>query len=125
MSDLQNYTKVSSYYNNQLQSEETEVSIKRITGAQIMKTVQKGFAGMSPGSPMIEITVKNGIPAAGFEVSTIGRDMNEMRVVEFTFFAASKTLTTKGYVIDETTTHGTDKPAELDYTAQCQFADWQ
>lgn len=124
MADLQLYSKVACYYNNLQQAEEVEVSIKRISGAQVQKTVLKGFAGMSPGSPMAEITVKNGIPAAGFEVTTIGRDMNELRVVEFTFFAAGKSLTTKGFVTEDNTTHGTDKPAELDYTAQCQWADW-
>jgi hypothetical protein len=124
MSDLQLYSKISCYYNNKLQSEEIEVSIKRITGAQIQKTVQKGFAGLSPGAPMLEITLKSGIPATGFEVPTIGQDMLLTRVVEFTFFAGGKTLTTKGFVIDDTSTHGSEKPAEIDYTAQCQFSDW-
>lgn len=125
MSDLQLYSKVAVYYNNQQLAEETNVTIKRVSGAQVVKTVAKGFAGMSPGSPMVEITIKNGIPAAGFEVGTIGADISQLKVVEFSFFAASKTLTVKGFVTEDNTVHNVDSPSELDITAQCQFADWQ
>ncbi len=125
MADFQLYAKALPYYNGQQMTEETEVSIKRTTGAQATKTVPKGFAGMSPGSPMLELSIKSAVPAVGFEVSTIGKDMNELRVVEFTIFCAGKTLVTKGFVTEDDTTHGADKAAETGLTAMCSFADWE
>lgn len=125
MSDLQNYSKVSAYYNNNQLAEEVELSIERMSGAQEQHTVLKGLAGFSPGSPKMTINVKSAIPAAGFEIATLGADMRDVVVREYTFFAGGKSLTTKGVVIKDKTTHGVDKAAEIDFDAVCQYADWQ
>jgi hypothetical protein len=125
MADLQTYTKLACNYNLQHMAEETNVTIKRISGAQVVKTVAKGFAGMSPGSPMMEITFKSAIPAAGFELTTIGEDMRDLVVREVTVFGASKSITTKGFVTEDNTQHGADNVAELDFTMQCEWADWE
>jgi hypothetical protein len=124
MSDLQQYSRIAVYYNSKLLSEESDVTIKRTSGSQPVHTVQKGLAGFSPGSPMCEVTVKSRIPAAGFEISSIGKDMQSVAVVELTFFAAGKTLTTKGAIMDDSTQHAVDTASEIDFTFQGQFSDW-
>lgn len=87
------------YVNGTLLTEECNVTIKRIGGGIVVKTVAKGYAGRSPGAPMTMITVRNAVPAADFELNP-GQFINQTGEVEVSVFAAGKTLTVVGEIID-------------------------
>ena len=53
--------------NGQLLTEEFKITWSRTSNAQRVNTTAKGFAGLSPGTPMLEAEITNAIPAAGFE----------------------------------------------------------
>src|SRR4051812_12671270 len=123
MSDIQLYTKALVYIEGALMSEETDVSFKRTTGAQVVKTVAKGFAGVSPGAPMCEISITNGVPSADFEIDP-GAYMQTLQVVEVTIFAAGRTATTKAFVMSDNFSHGVETPSKLAMELIGQFPTW-
>jgi len=123
MADLQLYTKATVYLNGGCMSEETDVSIKRSTGAQVVDTVAKGFSGVSPGSPKCEITITNAVPSADFEIDP-GPFMLLLQPVELTIFAAGRTATSKAFVMDDNFTHGVNQASKLSMSLTGQFPQW-
>ncbi|MDI3282114.1 hypothetical protein [Polyangium sp. 15x6] len=124
MANLQQYTKAVVYVNSSVLSEEASVTIKRTSGSQPVKTVAKGYAGESPGSPMTEITVSNAVPSADFELNP-GQYINLLDIVEVTIFAAGRTLTVKGSIIDDNFSHAVDSEAKLEFNFRGGPSDWQ
>lgn len=123
-SNLQLYTAANVYINGSLLAEEASVTVARSTNSQQVITVAKGYAGESPGAPMTDITVENAVPAADFEVNP-GKFMAELKVVEFTVFAAGNTLTFKGFIITDNFSHAANTESKLSFTARGSFADWE
>ena len=122
--NLQLYAKASVYVDGSLLSEEASVTIKRTTGAQVVKTVAKGFAGVSPGAPMLTISVENAVPSADFELNP-GDYMTNLDVVEVTIFAAGNTLTSKGFILEDNFSHAAETQSKLTFEYTGQYADWQ
>lgn len=114
MANLQQYSRAIVYINSSVLSEEASVTVKRSSGSQPVKTVAKGYAGESPGSPMTEITVSNAVPAIGFEFDP-GQFINLVEVVEISIVTADSTLTVKGSIIDDNFSHAVDSEAKLEF----------
>jgi hypothetical protein len=126
---LQLYSQCEVFANGSKLAEEASVTIDRRTNAQVVNTVAKGFAGESPGAAHIQIKVTNAVPAAAFEVNP-GQFMglksgSALQVVEFTFYAAGLTLTTKGFVDTDNFAHAVNSEAKLEFAATCEPADWR
>lgn len=121
---LERYTGSAVYINGSLLTENATVTVDRRTGAQNVLTIQKGFAGQSPGAKMMELTISNAVPAAGFEYDP-GDDMDQLRPVSVAVFAASATLTTIGFVDSDTFKHAVNQEAMNDIKLTCEFALWQ
>lgn len=124
MADLQLYTKAVVYMNGGLLSEESEISVKRSTNAQVVETVAKGFAGLSPGAARAEIDITNAVPSADFELNP-GQFMLQLQVVEVTVFAAGRTFTSKSFVLSDNFTHAVNTSSKLSMNLIGQFEDWQ
>lgn len=124
MSNVQTYSKAVVYVNGSLLTEESNVTIKRDSGGNAVKTVAKGYAGRSPGAPMTMITVRNAVPAADFELNP-GQFINQTGEVEVSVFAAGKTLTVVGFIISDNFQHGVDASAELEFEFEGGPSDWQ
>lgn len=97
MANNQLYTTAAVYFNDNLLSEAMSVSINFQGNHQRVKTLAKGFAGMSQGAPTTEITVSNQVPAVGFEVD-VTPIINNLEEVQLTIFTASSTFTVKGFL---------------------------
>lgn len=123
MANLERFTKASVYINGQLLSEESNVTAKRMSGAQPVKSVAKGLSGFSPGAGQCDISVSTNVPAADFEYDP-GEDIDGVNVVELTILAAGRSLTTKGVILDDNFAHGVDSAAKLDFNFQGQYAKW-
>lgn len=93
------YSKAVVYVNGSLLTEESYVTIKRKNESIAVKTVAKGYAGESPGNPMTMITVRNAVPSVDFEFNP-GLNIDRFEEVEVSVFAAGKTLTVVGAIID-------------------------
>lgn len=124
MANLETYTKATVYVNSSLLSEEASVTIKRMSGAQPVKTTAKGLAGFSPGAPMMTISVSNAVPSADFELDP-GQMIADIETVEVTIFAAGRTLTTKGAILDDNFSHAVETASKLDFEFTGQMAQWE
>jgi hypothetical protein len=122
-SNLQLYTAGFVYVNGSLLAEEASVTVSRATNSQQIITVAKGYSGESPGAAMCEITVESVVPAADFELNP-GKFMGDLKVCEFTIFAAGNTLTFKGFIISDNFSHAANSESKLSFQARGNFADW-
>lgn len=125
---LQLYSMVEVYLNGTKMAEEAQVSISRRTNAQPVNTVAKGYAGESPGAAIMEIKITEAVPAAAFEVNP-GQFMglvasSALQPVELTLFCAGKTLTTKGFIYEDSLSHAVNSEAKLEMSARTEPADW-
>ena len=97
MANQQLYTTAAVYLNDNLLSEAMNVSIKMNGAQQDIKTMAKGFAGVSKGAVMTEISVSNAIPQDGFEADVIPYIIN-VQDVKLTIVLGSSVMSIKGYI---------------------------
>jgi hypothetical protein len=116
------YSSVSVYITGVgLLTEEASVTMKRASNAQIVKTVAKGFAGVSRGAAMTTITVSSAVPVLGFEFDP-STYLKFNSVVQFQLVlgdpdhGASKQCTMNGFIIDDDISHAVDANSKLDFT---------
>lgn len=115
---LQIYTDYNLFVDGQLLAEAVTISIDHKNNAQPVHTINKGFAGMSPGANETQIKVSNVHPRAGVEFNAV-TSMQRLKLHEFTAFRGSKKLTCKGFVTDVSEGGGVNKEATYDFTAMC------
>lgn len=118
------YTNAALYINGAMMLQSVSVQISRKTNAQPQLTLAKGWAGMSPGAPMLEVTFSNAVPAAGMEYDP-GAVMAALGTEAFTIFAGNASLTTTGFVTEDTFKKAVNSEASHDITMMCEFAEWQ
>lgn len=123
MSDIL-YSLVYVKMNGALLTQEASVSARRMTNAQVIKTVALGFAGMSPGAPMMELDISNAIPAADFEFDA-GPAMLSLQTVEICLEAAGKQMISKFFITEDNTQHAVDSPTKYDFKCVGRFGNWQ
>lgn len=107
-----------------LLTEEVSVELRRITNAQVINTIQSGFAGMSQGAAFCSIDVKNAVPSVAFELDP-GPFMRNLGTVEMMLFAASVVAVTKGYIVEDTLVHGVDSPSGLSFKFIGRMPQWE
>jgi hypothetical protein len=118
------YTNAAVYIQGALLLQATSVTIDRKTGAQPQLTLAGGFVGMSPGAPMMEISFANAVPSAGMEFDP-GEFMKLLSTTAFTIFAGNRSLTTTGFVTEDSFKKAANSEAVLDIKMTCVFAEWQ
>lgn len=123
MANLQLYTAAFVYVNGALLTEAASISVKRATNSQAVSTIVKGYGGESQGAAMTEVSVEGAVPAADFELNP-GKFMGSLQPVEFTIFAAGKTLVFKGFIISDNFSYAVNSEAKLSFEARGGFSDW-
>lgn len=118
------YTEAYVYIDGRLLAEEASLTISRATNSQAVNTVAKGYGGESPGAASIEISVESAVPSADFDLNP-GSFMQTLKPVELTVFAAGKTLTSKGFIISDSFTHGVNTAASISFQFRGSFQDWK
>lgn len=116
MANLQNYSLIYVTANSKILVEETKVSIRRMSGAQVQKTVAKGLSGFSPGANMAEFTVASCIPQAGFEFDP-GPFIQSLQVLELGFLVAGQQMTSKCVIVEDDMEHASDSPSGTSFKA--------
>ncbi len=125
MANLQIYTLLYCTVDGALLTEEAHITVSRNSHAQQVSTVAKGFAGMSPGAPMVEIDVTSAVPAADFEFDP-GKFMQTLKVVEMGIVGpGGKVLQAKGFIISDSIKHAVNSESTLDFKWVGQFANWE
>lgn len=104
--------------------EAATISVERQNNATPQKTLAKGQAGFSPGSPMMTIRVTSGVRAVGFEFDA-GPDMATLSDVPFTIYAANSFMTGTGTILTDKLDKSVDKNADYEFTIQAPMSQWQ
>lgn len=114
------------YLNGALLAEEMSVTLERDTKAIEIETVVKGLAGYSPGAARTTCDVECAVPVADFELNPGKYWSNNGTpvVVEWTLFAAGRTLTFKGWIPKDKFQHGVNQASKISFSAVGQYADW-
>jgi len=116
--NAQLYTLVFFSADGTLLAEEVEVDVARTTNSQPVSTVAKGYAGESPGAPMVEVDVRNAIPAGGFEFD-MGKKMMGLIPVDVQVWGPGGTsLKGKMFVISDSVRHGVNQEAAYSFRAR-------
>lgn len=123
---LEVYTLAVIYVDGALLTEESSVTVDRDGRMQEVNTVAKGFAGMSPGAPIVRIDVENGVPARDFELNPGSFFINpsDISIAEVTVFAGGRSLTTKGFILKDNFRHAVNAEARLSFNFIGEPADW-
>lgn len=114
MSALQIYERGSVFFANQLLVECVSFTVKADPKLNPISTMQKGFAGVSPGAEMTEVEVTEALPRAGFDYDAL-RAIQGVEVVDFVCFLGAKKLASKGFISGLDLTSGVDKGAEVKF----------
>jgi hypothetical protein len=124
VANLQIYTQALVLVDGTILAEEATVSLRRMTRSQEVFTVNKGYAGESPGAATLEIDVTSAVPAADFELDP-GKFMKLLKSCEITIVAAGKQLTTKGFIIEDSFKHSVNAESTIDFKFRGQYASWE
>ncbi len=100
--------------NGAVLTEHLSVEVRRLTDAQVIKTVGKGFAGVSPGAAWCSIDVKNAVPSAAFELDP-GPFMKALQSVEMQLQMASQQAVSAGFLLEDSFMHAVDSPSGLSF----------
>ena len=107
-----------------LLTEEASISLRRMSNAQVVKTVAKGLAGLSPGAPACEISISNAVPAADLEFDA-GPSMLALEEVEFCVEGFGKQAVFKAWITEDGLEHAVDSPSKYDFKAVGRFPVFQ
>jgi hypothetical protein len=123
--NLQQYTLMFVTLDGPLLAQEQHVTVNRNTHAQQVATVPLRFSGVSPGAAMVELEVKNAIPATGFEFDA-GQNMLTLAPAKIYILGpGGKTLKGQCIIHQDSSTHGVNAPAEYNFSAWAPMAQWE
>ncbi len=124
MANLQIYSSANIYVDGNLLAQEISITVRRSTNSNPVSTVVGGYSGESPGAATVEIDVDNAVPSSDFELNP-GAYMNNLGVAEIAIFAAGKTLVVKGFIVEDSFTHGVANAAGLSFKFRGKYdGDW-
>ncbi len=109
MANTQLYSIMLVCLNGTLSAEEQQVDFTRTANAQQIATVLKGFAGLSPGAPMIEIDVENAAPSVGFEFDAGAYIQSLTPVAVQLIGPGGKVIKGDAFITEDHGTHGVNQ----------------
>ena len=115
MSSLQTYERGALFLGGALLVESQSISVDVDPKLNEINTMQKGFAGVSPGSEMTKVDISEALPRAGVDYDALSA-IQGVEIVELVLFAASKKWKVKGYINSLKMSLGVDKAAEYSFT---------
>ena len=125
MSEFQLYAQAAVLVDGLFLTQESSVTVARATNSQAVNTVALGYAGESPGAPMVEITVRNAVPSADFELNP-GKFMKKMQEVELGILGpGGKQLTARGFIISDNFQHAVNSESSLEFSFRGKMKDWE
>ena len=125
MSEFQLYSLAYVLVDGALLTQESGLTVNRATNSQPVTTVALGYAGESPGAPMVNITVRNAVPSADFEMNP-GKFMMKLKETEIGVLGpGGKQLTARGFIIEDTFEHSVGAESSLSFNFRGKMKDWE
>lgn len=92
------YDQVYADWNGILFAEATKVSIEWVDNNQVVETIVKGFAGLSPSPKHIMVTFTNAVNSSGFLVNIAEKFLaDEAGILRLRLGSSGKSMTSKGF----------------------------
>lgn len=124
MSEFQLYAQAAVLVDGLFLTQESSVQVQRTTNSQAVNTVALGYAGESPGAPMVEITVSSAVPSADFELNP-GKFMKRLQECEIGILGpGGKQLTARGFIISDNFQHAVNSASSLEFSFRGKMVDW-
>jgi hypothetical protein len=124
--NFQTYALLSCGVNGTTLTEQVKMSMKRESGATLVKTVLRGLAGVSPGAAMCMGGISNVIPGAGLEFDAGQYIIGLIPVsLKFVQIQNGKGCVFQAYFMDDETAHGVGVPAGYDLNFAGFYPLWQ
>jgi hypothetical protein len=124
MASPQIYTLSYITINGRLLAEHVTASLQRMSNANTVLTLGKGFAGVSPGAKMCTISVENAVPSANFEYDP-GDDISNNAIVEIGVIGpGGKSAVSRGYIGKDSFSQGVNSEAKMSFEFQGSYPDW-
>jgi len=118
------YTQVEAYIDGAKLTEATSVNVDLDNQAQIVETLNRGFAGVSKGAARISISIANAVPAASFEYEPSAKILG-LEPVELTLYAAGKSLSSKGFLMKFSMSGAVNSPSGISLEFVGEPASWE
>lgn len=115
MAGNQLYEQAAIFLDKNSLAEVESFDVTHVSGASNIVTMVKGFAGISPGAKMTQITGKSAIPRAGLEYDAIDKLQNDTEV-EVVYFRAGKKVSCKGFITECKEQYSASNPSAFDFT---------
>jgi hypothetical protein len=115
MATPQIYSKGSLLVSGILIAEMMSFSVDHKNGANPINTIEKGFAGMSPGSSTTEVKCETAVPRVGVDFDYTDA-LNNLTLLDIVIFCRGKKLKMKGFITDVSENYGEGKAAGLSFT---------
>jgi hypothetical protein len=122
--NLAQYTLLFETANGALLAQEQAITIRRSTNSQPVATVALGYAGESPGAPMMEVTVRNALPANGIEFDPGPAMAGLIPVSLYTLGPGGKQLKGECFIHEDSIQHSVNSPAEITFNARGPMTLW-
>ena len=84
-------------------------------------TVAKGFAGLSPGSPLTEFTVSNAVPSGGLEFDMGKKILGLIQLDVQLLIGTSLAGKGKAFIEHDSLQHGVNREANYDFEGVMSF----
>ncbi len=122
--ELQLYSNAYVIVNGALLTQESSVTIEKKSNAIPRFTLGKGFAGMSLGAGVVEITVENAVPSTDFEFNP-DYYLKSGYYVDIGVVMASRQSVFKGFITDATYSHSTNDSSKLSFHLMCRLEQFE
>lgn len=109
---LQMYEKGALFMDGVLLAEIGEFSIEHDAKVVEIETMQKGFAGISPGAARTSVDLSSMVPRKGMEKDYITA-VQQNTIVELTAFRAGQKGTCKGFLVKASEKYGVNQAAGI------------
>lgn len=121
---LRHYSKAFVFVNGSLLTQETSVTVNLKSNSTPQYTLALGFAGLSQGAGVAEVSIENAIPSADFEFNPDWR-LRRGEAVEIGIVMAGQQLSLKGFVESATFSHAVNDASKLSIQIVCRLNDFE
>lgn len=124
MSELALYSNAFVIVEGTLWAQAASVTVEKKSNSTPMFTLHSGFAGLSQGAGLVEITVDSAVPSADFEFNP-DRKILAGQSIEIGIVMASRQSVFKGFITEATYSHSVNDASKLSMKFVCRFAEFE
>lgn len=121
---LQLYSNAYVTIDGTLAANEASVVLEKKSRLQEIDTLGAGFAGMSLGAAICEVTIESAVPSSDLDLQP-DLFLRTGETVEVGIVIAGRQTVFKAFITDATYSHSVNKEAQLHMKMLCRFAEFE